>query len=197
MKLTVKIRKAINIAASQHSGQKRKGVKLPYIIHPFSVALILSEYTDDEDVICAGLLHDVLEDAQDYTYENLQVDFGPKVAKIVYQVSEAKEWLKDNFDKAGTWRQRKKLYLKMLQRASLEALMVSAADKIHNLLSMQEAYYLLGDSLWESFNASREDKFWFYQEVLNVIKKRLSNPIVNELGKILSQTINQAYSSDH
>ena len=48
---TSHIQKAINKAADLHRGQIRKGDGLPYIVHPFSVALILSNYTDDEDII--------------------------------------------------------------------------------------------------------------------------------------------------
>lgn len=62
MRLTSKIEKAINFAAQKHLGQIRKGDGLPYIVHPFGVAWILSGYSTDEDVIVAGLLHDVLED---------------------------------------------------------------------------------------------------------------------------------------
>ena len=55
MKLTAKIQKAIDLASMLHIGQVRKGNDdLPYISHPFSVAWILSEYTDDEDVVVAG-----------------------------------------------------------------------------------------------------------------------------------------------
>jgi len=52
MKLTQKIQQAINLASRLHLGQVRKGDSgLPYISHPFSVAWILSNYTEDEDIM--------------------------------------------------------------------------------------------------------------------------------------------------
>ena len=59
--LTPKIQKAINTATTLHKDQKRKGGEYPYAVHLFSVAWILKDYTEDEDVIVASLLHDVLE----------------------------------------------------------------------------------------------------------------------------------------
>ncbi|MEK7182016.1 MAG: HD domain-containing protein, partial [Patescibacteria group bacterium] len=62
MFLTPQIDKAIQRATVLHHGQERKGTGAPYIVHPYAVAFLLAHYTDDEDVIIAGLLHDVLED---------------------------------------------------------------------------------------------------------------------------------------
>jgi len=56
-----KIRKAYEFASKAHEGQFRKSED-PYIIHPVEVATILAEYNADSDTICAGLLHDVLEE---------------------------------------------------------------------------------------------------------------------------------------
>ena len=92
MEITPKIQKAINMASQLHIGQTRKGgPDLPFIVHPFSVAWILANYTDNEDIIVAGLLHDVLEDVRGYKFDNLKNDFGEKIAKIVKEVSEDKD----------------------------------------------------------------------------------------------------------
>ena len=183
MKLTPKIQKAINLAADKHLGQKRKGIELPYIVHPYSVAFILNDYTENEDIIVAGLLHDVLEDVKGYSYEDLEKDFGKSVAKIVKEVSEDKDPNVEYYEKA-TWEERKAGYLANLENDSEEALMITAADKIHNLQSMLNDYDTFGKSLWEKFNASKERKMWFYGEVVKVIKKRLKNDIVKELEDI-------------
>jgi hypothetical protein len=66
--------------------------------------------------------------------------------------------------------------------------MVSAADKIHNLLSIIEAYKIQGEKLWKRFNADKKDSFWFYTEVLQTIKKRLRNEIVLELEKTYKES---------
>lgn len=78
--LTLRLRAAINIARRLHLNQARNADEgLPYISHPFSVAWILSSYTDDEDTVIAGLLHDILEDVPGYYYNDLQKDFGTEV----------------------------------------------------------------------------------------------------------------------
>ncbi len=183
MRLTQKIQKAINVAADKHRDQVRKTDGLPFITHLFSVATILSEYTSDEDVICAGMLHDILEDVKGYKYADLEKDFGWRIASIVKEVSEDKDPDMESNAKA-TWEKRKKGYLKHLQKASKEAMLVCAADKIHNLLSMIESYKQQGDNMWQQFNASPERSLWFYKECFNVLGTYLNNNIVKYLGYV-------------
>lgn len=57
-----KLEAAIEIATRAHAGQVRKYTGEPYIVHPFGVAGLVRSVTDDEDMICAALLHDVVED---------------------------------------------------------------------------------------------------------------------------------------
>jgi (p)ppGpp synthase/HD superfamily hydrolase len=182
MKLTTKIQKAINVAAEKHHGQSRKGKEIPYIVHPFSVALILSEYTHNEDIISAGLMHDVLEDVKDYSFNDLKNDLGEKIARIVEEVSEDIDL--NTEDQKATWDYRKHKYLEDLKTESYEAMMITAADKIHNLNSLIEAYGVHGEKIWEKFNAPAEKKLWFYREVLHVLRGRLNNEIVRELEKV-------------
>lgn len=187
MKLTQKIQQAINLASRLHLGQVRKGDSgLPYISHPFSVAWILSNYTEDEDIIVAGILHDVLEDVKGYYYDDMVRDFGERVAQIVKGVSEDKDPNIESDEKA-TWEERKSKYLANLKNDSDEALMVCAADKIHNLQSMISAYQEKGDALWDNFNSPKEKKLWLYQEILKFMKGRLNNLIVNELEEVYGQ----------
>ncbi len=56
--------RALVLAAAVHQVQVRKGTAVPYIIHPYQVALILDRHGWPEDVVVAGALHDVLEDAK-------------------------------------------------------------------------------------------------------------------------------------
>ena len=187
MLFTPKIQKAVIRSAILHQNQKRKGTPIPYIIHPYSVALILSDYIDDEDIIVAGLLHDVLEDVPNYSGDDMKKEFGEKVYKIVKEVSEDKDPNDKGENKKITWQKRKEGYLAILKNDSFEAMMVCCADKIHNLLSLIEAYEEQGDDLWNKFNASKDKQMWFYEEILNVLKNRLNNDIVKELDKIYSE----------
>lgn len=184
MKMTPKIQKAITKASILHHSQKRKGDGSPYIIHPYSVAFILAGYTNDENIIVAGLLHDVLEDVKGYTAEDMEKDFGNKITQIVKEVSEDKDPNDSKEKSKATWQKRKEKYLENLRNGSFEAMMVSCADKIHNLLSMLDAYKKRGDSMWEDFNAPTDKKIWFYREVLNILKEKLDNEIVKELEEV-------------
>jgi (p)ppGpp synthase/HD superfamily hydrolase len=185
--LTQRLRKAINTACRLHLNQVRKADEgLPYISHPFSVAWILSSYTDEEYTIIAGLLHDILEDVPGYFYSDLQKDFGTEVADIVREMSEDKDPNMEG-DDAATWVYRKEKYLEGLQRHREKALMVCAADKIHNIQAMIESHKRQGDSIWDKFNAPADRKIWFYEEILKILQRRLNNDIVRDYEKQLEE----------
>ena len=57
--------KALEFATKAHHGQLRKGTKRPYIVHPIEVGDIVASITQDEEVICAAILHDTFEDCKD------------------------------------------------------------------------------------------------------------------------------------
>ena len=101
-----RIEQAIRAAAILHKDQLRKGsAPLPYVTHLFAVAMIVSDYTDDEDTIISALLHDTLEDT-DYGAGEFQEDFGGKVREIVEALSEPKEVE----GRSTTWKERKDIY---------------------------------------------------------------------------------------
>lgn len=186
MKLTNKIQKALNLAADKHRRQMRKSSGLPYIVHPFSVAIVLSEYINDEDVIAAGLLHDLIEDVDGYGYEDLKKEFGKKVADIVQGVSEDKDFDNGETDRE-TWQERKSKYLKNLWNDSEESLLVCAADKIHNLRSMMMIYGEQGNAMWSDFNAPVERQVWYYGEVIKILQEKLGGEIVEELERTFEE----------
>ena len=164
---TPKIERAIHKAAVLHRHQIRKGKdELPYITHLFSVFVILAEYTEDEDILIAGLLHDTLEDTP-YTADELERDFGKKVRDIVLGVTEQKT---ENGVKID-WVERKKRYLRGLENAPEEALYVSAADKIHNFNSILESYSDKKDAFKSDFEP--QDRVRFSGAVVEVIVRRL------------------------
>ena len=77
-----KLEEAIIYATVLYQGKVRKISGTPYILHPLEVAQILSTLTDDEDVITAGILHDIVEDT-DGTLAEIEKRFGKRVADIV------------------------------------------------------------------------------------------------------------------
>lgn len=173
MLFTDQIRLAIDTAARLHNGQFRKDKDAtPVISHPFGVALILAQYPDvTEDTIIGGLLHDVIEDVDRHAYsqDQMKQDFGPDVLEIVQQVSDDPH-IKD-------WQLRKQAYLRVLETARPEALMVSAADMTHNLASFIDSYKLGAREFGKKFTGTPEQQLWFYGERAGLIHQRLEHPI--------------------
>ncbi len=149
MILTDKIRKAIRIATIQHDKQYRKDNVTPFIVHPFEVSLIVSEFTADEDIISSALLHDILEDTQGYSYEKLMGEFGEKIANIVQSLTD--EPLPDL-----DWNQKHQKYLENLRNTSDEAILVCLADKYSNV----------------STAPVNQDRVWYYHGVIEIAKTR-------------------------
>lgn len=85
--------------------------------------------------------------------------FGERVALAVESCSDSTA--SDPADKLP-WRERKEKYLAHLRDANPDALIVAAADKLHNARAVLSDYRELGESLWPRFNASRRDQLWYY-----------------------------------
>ncbi|MEI8096532.1 MAG: HD domain-containing protein, partial [Candidatus Moraniibacteriota bacterium] len=159
------------------------------IIHPYAVAFLLAHYSNDEDVIIAGLLHDTLEDVPHYTEENLREEFGDRVCSIVKEVTENYTQEEKEFPhkRSASWLTRKEGYLAGLRDDSKEALLIAAADKIHNMRSFLDEYATHGDAIWEQFRTVEEKMLWFYGEATNIIEERLKHPISEELRKVFTE----------
>lgn len=190
MEITPLIQRAITKIGELHRGQPRKAEDFPYVAHPYAVAILLSRYTDDENIIVAGLLHDVLEDAAITVYgpEEMRRDFGDPIYQIVTEVS-ILETAHRRAVFGLTWLERKQLYLEKLAPASKEALMICAADKIHFLQSIITSYSEYGETLWDKLNpqVTPQQRLWFCQEAMKIIQRRLTNPIVGKLEQTLEQ----------
>lgn len=178
---TGRTERAIAFALRAHEAQVRKGDgQTPYVVHPVTVALILSRYTPDEDTIIAGLLHDVLEDSQTRE-EDILREFGQKVLDTVKDVTESPL-------PGLSWDTRKARYLRHLASAPRPALLVAVADKIANLVSMIAAHSLQGDALWDRFNAPPAQKLGFYREVLATTRSAWQTcPLLQELRNRLEE----------
>lgn len=184
MNLSPMISRALNFSAKKHEGQKRKADGLPFIVHPVAVAWILSNYTEDEEVISAGLLHDILEDVEGDNYDEIVQEFGNNVALLVKDVSEDKD-PNEPIENELPWMERKQSYMEHLKNASEKAMLLSTADKIHNLQSMMDAYDYLGEGIWSKFNSPPEKKIWFYEEVYKIVSEHIPATMKNEYGALI------------
>ncbi len=187
---TPKIQKAIETAAYLHRNQVRKGdPPLPYITHLVGTMLIVMPYTDDEDVMCAALLHDVLEDIaeSDFNSQDMIREFSQKVYEIVSGVTE------DTSIKG--WRKMKEAYIEHLKSASNETLMISVADKIHNVSNLISLHNKIGNSMWKNFDFTAVDNIWYHESVLKVAQDKLPNGLWDQYRKVI-QEAKTAYTED-
>ena len=126
-----KIRAAYECANRAHEGQKRKNGE-PYIIHPVSVAEIIVEMGLDTDSICAGLLHDCIEDTE-FDYKAIENKFGTSVAELVDGVtrlgmlrySKEQEQMEDL----------RKMFMAMAK--DIRVILIKLADRLHNARTFQ------------------------------------------------------------
>lgn len=174
MLVTSRLNRAIQVAAHAHRNHTRKGANIPYITHPYAVMLLASSETDDEDTLIGCLFHDILEDVPEmYSKEDMHREFGDRVVSIVEGVT------KD--DTIDSWQERSDAYIAHLRhKASRESVIVSAADKYHNLLSIVDDYEQVGDVLWDRFNAGKERQLWWYEAVGEVLQERIPESILTK-----------------
>ena len=158
---------AIEFATRAHSGDYRKGTRIPYITHPLNVARILIESGCPEEVVAAGLLHDTLEDTR-VTFAEIEAAFGSEVAGLVGAVSEPNK-------SDHTWENRKAHTLKCLKTAPFEVLLISLADKLDNIRSIREDRDRIGDEVWKRFRRPREKQQWYYETLAEVFSARLAD----------------------
>jgi (p)ppGpp synthase/HD superfamily hydrolase len=177
---SARIDMALAIAARGHRDQLRKGTNVPYIAHPVHVAMILLRHGFSEDVVCAGILHDTVEDTA-VTFEQITGALGSNVTALVDAVTEKKA---DAGGAKRPWRVRKEEQLAHLQSVSPDAAALKAADALHNASSTLADVRANGPSVWARFNASREDSCWYYAEVARLVAERLGgHPLASELAE--------------
>jgi (p)ppGpp synthase/HD superfamily hydrolase len=168
---------ALTLAACAHRGQTRKGGDVPYIVHPVHVATILLRYGFPEEVIVAGLLHDVVEDT-DVPLARIETEFGPAVASMVAALTEVKQ--EGGVQRA--WEMRKRELLDLVRNASPEAAAVKAADTLHNARTLASELRREGASFWRHLSRGPEPSIWYYRSVAAVVRERLgAHLLVDEL----------------
>ena len=129
----VLIRKAFEIAVDAHKDQRRK-TKEPYIYHPIAVAKIVANEIGlgATSIVCA-LLHDVVEDSDDYTLEDIERLFGETVARIVNGLTKISRLKKDQDTSIQAENFRKML---LTLHDDVRVILIKIADRLHNMQTM-------------------------------------------------------------
>ena len=166
------VSEAIVFAAKAHDGMRRKKSDAPYILHPMEAAVIVGTMTDDQNLIAAAALHDVVEDAG-ITLEEIKEKFGQRVWELVRSETEEK---REDLPPAQTWRIRKEESLAVLKNAEdIAVLMVWLGDKLANMRAIYRAFKVEGVQMWQRFNQKNvNEQAWYYRSIVN-LTERLSD----------------------
>ena len=166
------VSEAIAFAAKAHDGMRRKKNSVPYILHPMEAAVIVGTMTDDQNLIAAAALHDVVEDAG-ISIEEIEERFGKRVRELVQSETENK---RADIPPAETWRIRKEESLTVLKNTEdIGVLMVWLGDKLANMRSLYRDWKLDGDAIWQRFNQKdARQQAWYYHTIAS-LTQRLSD----------------------
>ena len=160
------VSEAIVFAVKAHDGMRRKKSEAPYILHPMEAAVIVGTMSDDQNLIAAAALHDVVEDAG-VTIEEIEEKFGARVKELVASETEDK---RENLPPSATWRIRKEETLAILQNTNdMGVLMVWLGDKLANMRAIYRDWKVEGDAMWQRFNQKDEKaQAWYYRNIVEL-----------------------------
>ncbi len=179
---------ALDFAHRVHRHQSRKGTQVPYIAHVMAVSAIVLEYGGSESEAIGALLHDALEDAPDdlpagRVQTIIREQFGEDVLSIVEHCSDTTEQPKP------PWRERKAGYIAAAEHSPRPAMIVSAADKLHNLRALIRDFRRHGDTLWDRFNpeAGSSGTLGYHRALVEIYQRRMPGALSDELARALSE----------
>ena len=185
IQLTDRFITAVTYATTLHRDQSRKSTDIPYICHPLGVASLLIEAGCDEDQVIAGVLHDVPEDCGgEPRLADIKQMFGDRVEAIVRGCSDS---LTSTEEQKAPSKERKEKHLAELETASLDVLLVTAADKLHNARAIATDLEISGTQLWDRFNLDQQSIIEYYNKVFAILKKnevtpKLLNPLATAIA---------------
>lgn len=175
------INKAFVFAFKVHGEQKRKDGS-PYISHPVEVAFELAKNGASDELICAGLLHDTIEDAG-VTTEILEKEFSSAVVDLVTSDSE---------NKSLSWEERKKQTLEILNSkdCSRELKMLICADKLANIRSINKDLEKMGDDVWSLFRRGKDKQQWLFESLVIALSDLEGLPMYSEFKETVNTVFN-------
>ncbi len=178
--------RAIQFATLAHGRQTRKGTDIPYITHPYGVAMLLARAGCEEDIVIAGLLHDTVEDTS-VTLAQLAAEFGPRVAEIVAGCSEP--------DRTLPWEARKQHTVDDLRQVPLEIKLVACADKLHNVRSMAADHQTQGEQVWQRFKRGRAEQAWYYRGIVQAFQPEIAAGLYPSLFAALARSVAELFGA--
>ncbi|WP_394264578.1 RelA/SpoT family protein [Anaerococcus octavius] len=202
------IKKAYYFGEVNHRGQKRNSGE-DYFIHPIAVAKTLSNMKLDDQTICAGLMHDVLEDTS-VTYDQMEKEFGHEITFLVDGVTKLK-----NLNYSSREEKQAENIRKMVMAMSndVRVVLIKLADRLHNMRTLEyktrekqvqtatetlEIYVPLAHRLgiysikWEledlCFRYQEPEKYYELAEMVSQ-KRREREAYINEIIETLTDSL--------
>jgi len=175
-----KIEQALTLALEAHQGQIRKGSDTPYIMHPIEVGLMLSHAGLSDEAVCAGFLHDILEDT-DMDIERIRESLGQHVTELI-------DFMTEPGHDTRPWDQRKRHTIELASRTEdAEKLLLLLADKLANIRSVQRDRRRIGSRIWDCFSAGRDRQAWYYKSLGEALLPKIGDhPLYREYSEIVS-----------
>ena len=160
---------AIVFATKAHDGMRRKKSDVPYILHPLEAAVIVGTMSDDQHVLAAAVLHDVVEDTA-VSIEEIEEKFGKRVRELVGSETEDK---RSDLPPTETWRIRKEESLAVLKNTEdIGVLMVWLGDKLANMRALYRDFKVEGNAMWQRFNQKDPlQQEWYYRSIAEMTKR--------------------------
>jgi (p)ppGpp synthase/HD superfamily hydrolase len=178
--------KAIAFAARAHEGQHRKTNTVPFIAHPFAVAMIVQAMGCDETAVIAALLHDTVEDSN-VEIDEIRARFGEEVAALVAACTELPK-------KGHRWEERKSHHIESLRHAPLTVKLITAADKYHNLSHLSNGRPLSDPAFWRHFSRGAEQQAWYYRTMIESILANVDDPAAYPIFTAVSNLVDQLFA---
>ena len=168
------VSEAIAFAAKAHDGMRRKKGDAPYILHPMEVGAIVGTMTDNQEVIAAGVLHDVVEDAG-ISIEEIGEKFGKRVRELVASETESK---REELPPEQTWCIRKEETLERLSKTNdTEVFMLWIGDKLSNIRAIYRDFLIEGEAVWHKFHQPDSGAQARYYRAIMKYTERLSHTL--------------------
>jgi (p)ppGpp synthase/HD superfamily hydrolase len=179
------VSEAIAFSTMAHDGMRRRKSDAPYVLHPMEVGVIIGTMTDNQQVIAAGVLHDVVEDAG-VSIEEIGERFGARVMELVASETENK---REELPPEDTWKLRKEESLEKLKNTNdPEVLMLWIGDKLSNIRAIYRDFLVEGNAVWNKFHQSDiKVQAWYYRSIMKYTDRLADTLAWNEYKTIVEK----------
>lgn len=177
------IENAVRLATYWHKGQLKSDGVFDYISHPFGVSMILNRAGFDDEIVAAGLCHDLLK-FTDCPSDEISNATSERVLFIIEPLA-----YNDKFARKKTWRRKQEIFFEKIHGSNWDTKAVLVAERIHVLHNLIEVLSEFGLPLFDNFFISPEDSLWFDDQLCVMIQDSWTHEIVDEYDKLVNNFV--------